>query len=293
MRRWWPVVVVIALAAAGCGGDEPGDDVPATAASTIVSTIAESTIPSTSVAVTTPATSSTTTSSTTTSTSSTAAPTVPATTPPTTAAAGACPAVAPQATGSVESASKSVDVDADGADDTVTTYAVSASPAAGDWHLRVELAAGGGADLVLPDDPAPGQVKLLGGVYIGSDVEPGPQGMRPALFVTTGAGASATIVTLFRLDGCDLVAMGNATFSVGAGVTHAANLRCDGVAGTSVLAYDEIEMVADGATFSVTETGYTRDGNDLAVYGAGPQTSSQSGFPDVSTLIDCPGIDHP
>ena len=87
--------------------------------------------------------------------------------------------------------------------------------------------------------------------------------------------------------------MTDATFVVGAGVTHAENLRCDGVAGTSVLAYQQIELNPDGATFDVTDTGYTRTDNALVVYGAGPQTSNQATMPDVATLIDCPGVDHP
>ena len=104
-----------------------------------------------------------------------------------------------------------VDVDADGVTDTIRTYSVDDSPAAGDWHVRVELAAGGGADVALPDDPAPGAAKVLGATYVGSNVEPGPEGPRPAIFVTVGAGASASIISLMRLDGCSLVVMGGAT----------------------------------------------------------------------------------
>ena len=187
-----------------------------------------------------------------------------------------------------------VDVDADGLNDTVRTYSVDGSPSAGDWHVRVELAAGGGIDLGLPDDPAPGAVKMLGGAYVGSNVEPGPGGRRPALFVTTGAGASASIVTLFRVDGCAIVKMGGgAEFAVGAGVLHAQNLRCEGVAGTSLLVYEEIATNDGGVSFDVTDTAYTRSANDLVVYGAGAQTSNVAAMPAVPTLIDCSGVDHP
>ena len=97
----------------------------------------------------------------------------------------------------------------------------------------VELATGQGVDLALPDDPAPGAVVVLGGTYIGSDVDPGPGGMRPAIFVKTGSGASTSIISLFRLDECTLVAMGGgAPFPVGASVTDSESLGCEGVAGT-------------------------------------------------------------
>ena len=193
-----------------------------------------------------------------------------------------------------ETAHKSIDVDADGAPDVVRTYSVGAAPVAGDWHLRVELATGQGIDLPLPDDPAPGAVVVLGGTYIGSDVDPGPGGPRPAIFVKTGSGASTSIISLFRLDECTLVAMGGgAPFPVGASVTDSESLGCEGVAGTMLLAFHQAQLSGDGVTYEVVDTGYTRDGDDLAVYGAGPQTSNSPTLPTPTTLIDCPGIDQP
>jgi hypothetical protein len=171
---------------------------------------------------------------------------------------------------------------------------VGSAPAAGDWHLRIELATGQGIDIALPDDPAPGAAVVLGGTYIGSDVDPGPGGPRPVIFVKTGSGASTSIVSLFRLDDCTLVAMGGgAPFPVGSSVTDAESLSCDGVAGTSLLAFHQAQLSGDGVNFEVIDTGYTRDGDNLEVYGAGPQTSSSPTLPPVTTLIDCPGIDQP
>lgn len=90
---------------------------------------------------------------------------------------------------------KLIDVDADGFADTVRSYAAGAAPATGDWHLRVELAAGGGVDLALPFDPAPAGVTVLGGSYIGSTVSPGPEGARPAITQTpyTRTGNAMTL----------------------------------------------------------------------------------------------------
>jgi hypothetical protein len=194
----------------------------------------------------------------------------------------------------VESASVSVDVDADGAVDTVRTYSVGAAPVAGSWHVRIELATGEGADMTLPDDPAPGAAKVLGATYIGSTVEPGPGGMRPAIFVTTGAGASTAIVSLFRFDGCELVTMGGGPpFPVGAAATHAESLRCEGVAGESLLAYRQVQLAGDGVNYEVIDTGYTRSANNLSVYGSGPITTTEPTMPVAAMLIDCPGIAQP
>ena len=205
-----------------------------------------------------------------------------------------CTTLAAMPADAVESGNKSIDVDADGAPDVVRTYSVGAAPVAGDWHLRVELTTGQGVDIALPDDPAPGAVTVLGGTYIGSDVDPGPGGMRPAIFVKTGAGASTSIIALFRLDECTLVAMGGGTpFPVGASVTDAESLGCEGVAGTLLLTFHQAQLSGDGVTYEIIDTGYTRDGDNLVVYGAGPQTSNSPTLPPVTTLIDCPGIDQP
>ena len=222
--------------------------------------------------------------------------TVPATiVPATTAPADAqCTTLAAMPADAIQNTDKWLDVDADGTPDVVRSYSVGTAPVAGDWHLRVELATGQGVDLALPDDPAPGTVMVLGGTYIGSDVDPGPGGMRPVIFVQTGAGASTAIISLYRLDGCTLVAMGGGTpFPVGASVTNAESLGCEGVAGTSLLTFHQAQLSGDGLTYEVIDTGYTRDGNTLVVYGAGPQTSNSPALPVYPRLIDCPGIDQP
>jgi hypothetical protein len=190
-----------------------------------------------------------------------------------------------------------VDADADGLNDTVRTYATNSAPVAGDWRLRVELAAGGGAEVVVPDDPAPGAVRVLGGTYFGSNVDPGVGGRRPALFVVTGAGASASIITLFRLDGCGIATMtldgsGTATFGVGGGVVHAENLFCDGAAGTVFLVYREIVTNDGGVSFDVSDTAFTRSDNDVVTFTALPPTN-QPTMPPVSSLIDCGGVESP
>ena len=215
---------------------------------------------------------------------------------PTTAAppGAQCTTLAAMPADAVESGNKSIDVDADGGPDVVRTYSVGAAPIAGDWHVRVELATGQGVDLAVPDDPAPGAVVVLGGTYIGSDVEPGPGGMRPAIFVKTGSGAATSVISLFRLDECTLVTMGGGTpFPVGASVTDSESLGCEGVAGALLLTFHQAQLSGDGVNYEVIDTGYTRDGNNLAVYGDGPQTTTSPTLPPPAPLIDCPGIDQP
>jgi hypothetical protein len=292
---------IAVVAVAGCARDDQlSSPLVSTALSTSSSSTSTSTTPtSTTVAASTSAASVPASSTPVPPASTAPVATPPATVlptlPPSTVPAGAeCTTLAALPADAVETASKALDVDADGAPDTVRTYSVGAAPVAGDWHLRVELATGQGVDIALPDDPAPGAVAVLGGTYIGSNVEPGPGGLRPAIFVKTGAGASTSIISLFRLDDCALVAMGGGTpFPVGAAVTHSESLRCEGVAGTMLLTFHQAQLSGDGVTYEVIDTGYTRDGNDLAVYGAGPLTSNEPTLPPVATLIDCPGIDQP
>ena len=55
-----------------------------------------------------------------------------------------------------------------------------------------------------------------------------------------------------------------------------------------LLTFHQAQLSGDGVTYEVIDTGYTCDGDDLAVYGAGPQTTNAPTLPAVTTLIDCP-----
>lgn len=297
-------LVAAALALAGCSSD--ADSQPTTVSSTSASSSTSSTTfvatSSTTSSTTTEAPSTTLAPTTIAAATTTAAPTttvapVPPTTPAPTTAPTTCPSLAALPAGAIETAVEVIDVDADGLADTVRSYAVASPPGAGDWHLRAELAAGGGSDLALPFDPAPAGVTVLGGAYIGSNVDPGPGGARPAIFATVGAGASASIIGLFRMSGCNLVAMPDAAsaaaaqFPVGATVMHSDDLRCDGVAGTSLLVhtattYDDVAMV-----HHIVETPYTRSGDELVPY-ASPVVSSSPTLPTGGGLGTC-GISLP
>lgn len=189
------------------------------------------------------------------------------------------------------------DVDADGAIDTVVSYALGPNPVAGDWHLRVTFASGGGSDIALAENPAPGTVRVLGTAYIGSTVDPGVGGMRPTIFVWTGAGASARTVGLYRVDGCELATMTApggqpASMVVGASVGHQEGVRCEGVAGTSLV----VEVLSEPnpvAGFDVTRRAFSRDGNSLVLHGSAQVLTQPDPPAEAGQIVDCGDVPSP
>jgi len=299
-------MVVLALVAAACSRDESitSSTSDVTQSTSQSSALASSTSTSTSTATTesptttVPATTTTVAPTTTSTATTTIAPTttiVPTTTiaptTTTTVPPAGCGVLAALPPGIIETAAKLIDVDADGVADTVRSYAVNAAPSAGDWHLRVELAAGGGVDIALAFDPAPAGVTVLGGYYVGSNVDPGPEGARPAIFATVGAGASASIIDLYRLVGCSLLPMTGSGFPVGGGVVHTEHLRCEGVAGTSLLVYVTTEYDDGAAIHEIVQTPYTRTDNSLVLYN--PAVITMSPTLPAHDLIDNCGVDSP
>ncbi len=189
----------------------------------------------------------------------------------------------------------SADLDGDGAADTVTSYAVGTRPGAGDWHLRVSFAAGGGSDTAVAEDPAPGEVRVLGAVVLGAGSEPGGETARPVLFVLTGSGASARTVGLYRVDGCDLLPMVDragrqASFLVGASVGHQEGLRCENAGDGSTLV--EVQSAPNPASgYDVTRRTYTRDGNQLVVLGNGVTRTEPDAPAESGRIVDCGAVD--
>jgi hypothetical protein len=110
------------------------------------------------------------------------------------------------------------DVDGDGTTDQLTSYF-----SAGEWHLRVALAAGGGADVPLAA-AGDGVVNVLGGTDL--DGHAGEE-----MLVSIGAVENGTLVAMFRYRDCGLVRLlgpdgAPAAFPVGATDTQANGLRC-------------------------------------------------------------------
>lgn len=152
-----------------------------------------------------------------------AATTTPATAPAATAdtlstiQAGRCPAVA--AVPAPEAVTDDhADVDGDGMADLLTSYA-----AGGQWHVRVALAAGGGADVSLPAE-GDGTVNVLGGTDLDGRVG-------DEVFVAVGAVEAGTLLAMFGFAECHLVRLLGpdgrpAAFPIGATDTLANGLRC-------------------------------------------------------------------
>ena len=189
-----------------------------------------------------------------------------------------------------ETSNKPIDVDADGVPDIVRTY----SSAPRRWPAT---GTSGSSSLPARESTSPcpttrrrARSVVLGGTYIGSDVEPGPEGPRPAIFVKTGAGASTSIISLFRLSGCTLLAMGGGTpFPVGAAATHSESCDARG-SPAPCCSFQQAQLSGDGVTYEVIDTGYTRDGDDLAVYGGGPQHHQSADAARCTTTDRLPGL---
>lgn len=138
----------------------------------------------------------------------------------------------PKGSGSSEVVERSADVDGDGADDLVRTELTD--PASDQWLLTVELAAGGGAHTEIPGDGV-AAVTIVGGYDLGGDGA-------DELWVRVGAGASATIFGIFRLDACDLeritLESGDPVeLPVGGSIGSSAGVGCDTEEGADVTSY--------------------------------------------------------
>jgi hypothetical protein len=160
----------------------------------------------------------------------------PVTTDATTTTLSPCPDVDALG-GDVEVAPEGADVDGDGEPDELS----SASSGGDAWRLQVALGRGGGAVLDLQSFGGPGGI--LGGADVDADGA-------DEIWARTGAGASATIVGLFVLDGCELA---RAAFPDGTDV----ELPVGGTVGTST----GVECADDGGLLVHTAT-YTGDGGD-------------------------------
>ncbi len=163
------------------------------------------------------------------------------------------------------------DVDGDGRADVLSTYLVDDA----EWHLHVELARGGGADVAL-DAFASEAVTVLGGADVDGDGA-------DEIWARTGAGASATILGLARFANCTLTQVTfiggrPAEFAIGGSVGTASGLACE--------VDDDVEVVPDAhltaftATnsgddqYEIEATGYTLDGAVLVR--TGTETTSVS-----------------
>jgi len=128
--------------------------------------------------------------------------------------------------------------DGDGKPDVLRAY-----QAAGTWHLRAELSAGGEVDTTVPNIGVGESVKALGGFNIDSGVD--------EVFASVGAGGYATLVGIWKAgEFCQLTRFTvdgqPSTFPVGASVRNRSGLRC--VGGTALQVLDS--KSADGTQYT-------------------------------------------
>ena len=165
------------------------------------------------------------------------------------------------------------DYDGDGAADGLRSYR-----AGGMWHLRVEPAGGGAADLVV-GEVAPGQaVSALGGARVDGD-------RGDEAFAIVGSGASTTIVGLFVLRSCALewatLNGDKAAFPVGGSVGSGGGLSCQQP--DRVVVYETVlDQAATGSgepVYAGTATTYRLTGATLARVSSATATL-KTGDPD-------------
>jgi hypothetical protein len=169
----------------------------------------------------------------------------------------------------LDATTASADVDGDGEADDITAHRATDG-----WHVRVDLASGGGADGALSTAGAEGAA-LIGGADAGGDAA-------EEIWLQTGSGASARILGLFRFRDCAVVPVtvngAVAELPVGASVVNTSGVACEDGAvvirsGTS----------SDGRTYEVTAEQYRLDGDELTSVDSETSTVA-SGSPEFVAL---------
>lgn len=238
LRRTASAVVVTVLLGglAACGDDGDGEAAPPTTTS---STTAPSSTTAAEVTTTGPA----------------------GTSAPTTAGRRSCPAQAlPSGATNVVVKPASGDYDGDGAADGLRSYLVG-----GAWHLRIEPAGGGAADVVVGGVAPTEDVRAIGGTRVDGD-------SGDEAFAVVGSGAATTIVGLFVLRSCKLewatLGPDKAALAVGSSASHSDAIACSPptlVTHSAVL--DNNASTASVGAFDTTSITYRLDGITLTETG--------------------------
>ena len=195
----------------------------------------------------------------------------------TTVEAPVCPAVSvPEGAEDVTEADG--DADGDHEADELRSYRVGE-----EWHLQVELAADGGADIVIPTFG--GAAGVIGGADVDRDGT-------DEVWARTGSGASATIVGLARLVDCELVRVTFATgepaeLPVGGSVGTASGLTCTSDVAPSADLTAFTATYTEGTTYDVVATTYALEGTTLTEQGTSSFTvdsQDEAAFTNVTSF---------
>lgn len=190
----------------------------------------------------------------------TTAPTPAKTGPSTTVGpAAACPTVPLPGNATYQTTAPG-NFDGDGQPDVLRAY-----QAAGAWHLRAELSAGGQVDVTVANVGAGDAVKAVGGFDIDENII-------DEAFATVGSGAYAAIVGIWKAGGpCQLnrltVNGQPSAFAVGASVGNRSGLRC--VARTALQAL-QTQANNTGTQYTGTITNYDVVGSTLVLANTSP-----------------------
>jgi len=178
--------------------------------------------------------------------------------PPPTTAAGPLAGIG---AGATDITTKPGDFDGNGVADTLRAYKLG-----GNWHLRVELAGGGGYDLAVTGIDQVNGMRAIGGFNLNDNIA-------DEAFATVGSGASSTFLGIFVFTNCQLVRVtqsGNVlTFEVGASAQRRSGLGC--VSGTALQTLSASAPPTTGTPFTGTRTTYDLVGSNLIEANLSPQ----------------------
>jgi hypothetical protein len=207
---------------------------------------------------------------TTTTTEATSTTEAATTTEGTTTTTPACDAIEPAA-GQPDLVDTTADVDGDGEPDHLRSYRAGGEAPGTTFAVQVELAAGGGASLELPGDGVT-TVEVLGGADVDRDGD-------AEIWARTGAGASATIISLLTFEDCALApvtiaAGGRAEFPIGGSVGTTAGLECGSIVDPEahLVVYSASNVAGD--EYEVTATKYRLAGTVLSASSSEPEVGN-------------------
>ena len=184
------------------------------------------------------------------------------------------------------------DVDGDGALDQVTVYGTGSAASPAPWRIRVDFASGEATDSPIAIDPNAAGIPI-GGADVDGD------GSTDEVFVAVGAGASAVIVAIYTLVGCDMMQATNGGapigFPIGGSVQNLGGLQCidtdrNGVNNTIVAWLATAVGDTGDGTYAIEGVEYRLRGTELSEVGVRTLQANVSEADFVYANLTCGGV---